>query len=123
MAAHSISRSATGPATRPSFTTDGAKVEYLGDQNTTFGSSGSGIFDSFVRLQADPQEKGYNTDGTLEYDTKGGAFTHSIKVSDIPVISVGGAPLGAVRGHQRQRQHDTQISLNEFEIYFTATRT
>src|SRR3990172_8565410 len=58
------------------FTDDGAKVEYIGDLNTTFGSSGSGVFDAFVRLQAEPQEAGYNTDGGLGFNTKYGNFTH-----------------------------------------------
>ena len=38
----STSRLPTGPATTVGTTTDGAIVEYIGDQNTTFGSAGTG---------------------------------------------------------------------------------
>ena len=36
-------------------TQDGAIVSYIGDSNLTFGASGSGTFNSFVRLQGSPQ--------------------------------------------------------------------
>jgi hypothetical protein len=100
-------------------TNDGAKVEYIGDLNTTFGSSGSGVFDAFVRLQGDTQESGYNTDGDREFDTKAGTFTHSILVSDIPVISVGGAPHWELWADINDSDSTPLISLNELEIYFT----
>ena len=67
-------------------TDDGAIVEYIGDDNTSFGASGTGTFESFVRVQESPVESGYNTDGTLEFNTKSGTWTHSIKVSEIPVV-------------------------------------
>lgn len=39
-------------------------------------SAGSGTFNSFLRIQGDTTEQGYNTDGTLEFETKGGrAYT------------------------------------------------
>ncbi|MHC4911463.1 MAG: PEP-CTERM sorting domain-containing protein [Planctomycetota bacterium] len=52
--------------------------------------TGSGLIDSFVRIQASGVQHGYNTDGTLEFDTKPGVFTHSIQISDIPTIDIGG---------------------------------
>src|SRR5207248_11515504 len=74
-------------------TTDGAIVSYLGAMDTSAdnqASSGTGTFSSFVRVQGSPTEKGYNTDATgagTEFDTKSGTWTHSIKVSDIPVVT------------------------------------
>jgi hypothetical protein len=57
-------------------------------------SSGTGRFDSFVRIQhggSDPQfEAGYNTDGAVELETKSGPWTHSIQLGDIPTIAFGG---------------------------------
>src|SRR5512147_2338683 len=50
----------------------GAKVFYEGKDCLDYGSSGTGVFNSFVRVQKDPIESGYNTDGTLEFDTSGG---------------------------------------------------
>src|SRR4051794_3655421 len=71
-------------------TNDGARVFYEGKDCVAYGSSGTGVFNSFVRVQKDPQESGYNTDGTLEFDTSGGNWTHSILVSEIPVVKIGG---------------------------------
>ena len=98
-------------------TDDLAIVEYIGDSNVTYGSSGSGIFEAFLRTHASPSETGYNTDlkkSDFEFDEVGGNFTHSILVSEIPVVdceSVDGGPhgarflLGVVRRRQRQQQN------------------
>lgn len=51
---------------------------------------GTGNFESFLRIQANSSESGYNTDGTLEFDSKPGIWTHSIKISDIPLVSYNG---------------------------------
>ncbi len=108
-------------------TTDGAIVEYIGDQNTSFGAAGTGIFNSFVRIQADGSEQGYNTNGTLEFDTKSGTWTHAIKVSEIPVV-----PCASADGNQttpglcwelfsdiNENNNTPKLSLNDVEIYFT----
>jgi len=65
-------------------TNQGAFISYFGDSDTTFGSSGTGVFVPFVRLQASPTEAGFNTDAPVTFDTKTGKWTHSIKVSQIP---------------------------------------
>ncbi|MCA9404400.1 MAG: PEP-CTERM sorting domain-containing protein [Candidatus Omnitrophica bacterium] len=51
---------------------------------------GTGNFESFLRIQANTSESGYNTDGALEFDTKSGIWTHSIKISDIPLLNFNG---------------------------------
>lgn len=112
-------------------TDEGAIVEYIGDLNQSFGSSGSGIFDSFVRIQANDDEKGYNTDGDLEFDTKSGAFTHSILVSEIPVVeckSLDGLldPAGLcweLFADLNESDSTKLISLDAFEIYLTSEGT
>lgn len=57
-------------------------------------ASGTGRFDSFVRIQqggADPQEQaGYNTGGSLELQTKSGPWTHAIQLGDVPTVSLQG---------------------------------
>ncbi len=53
-------------------------------------AAGSGTINPFLRVQNDPSERGYNTDGALEFDTKGGAWTHSIKLNDIATETLGG---------------------------------
>lgn len=51
--------------------------------------TGTGIIDSFLRIQGFGEQHGYNTDGTVEYDTMS-SFTHSIQMSDIPTVDIGG---------------------------------
>jgi hypothetical protein len=69
-------------------TTEGAIVEYIGDDNTTFGSAGSGVFESFLQTQDTPSEEGYNTDGDKEFDTGSSpTFNHAILVSAIPTVA------------------------------------
>jgi len=57
-------------------------------------SSGTGVFTPFVRIQAggsDPQpQQGYNTDGTVKFDTKSDPHTHSLLLSLVPVVKFGG---------------------------------
>jgi hypothetical protein len=36
----------------------------------------------FVRLQATPTEAGYNTDGTTEFGTKVGNWTHALTITN-----------------------------------------
>ena len=60
---------------------------------TSNSGQGTGNFESFLRTQATGHEttqKGYNTDGTLEFQTKGGIWTHSVLLSDIPLVTIDG---------------------------------
>jgi hypothetical protein len=110
-------------------TTQNATVEFIGDANETFGSSGSGVFNSFVRVQANGTEDGYNTNGDLEFDTKAGNFTHAILVSAIPVVfldpdGAGPAPFGAYWElfadlNEGNSAAAKLLSLNDVEVYFT----
>ncbi len=67
----------------------GAEVEVNGAifRSTDISGQGSGNLDSFLRVQAKDNEEGYNTDGTPQLDTKGGAHTHSINLDDIPRVT------------------------------------
>lgn len=106
-------------ATSDICTTDaGAIVEYIGSSASNQ-SSGTGIFDPFVRLQASPAESGYNTNGTLQFDSKAGKWTHAILVSAIPVVNVGGVSYWELFVDINEGNSSKQISLNEMEIWFT----
>ncbi len=105
-------------------TTDGgAIVRYIGDSNTTFGSSGTGTFNPFVRLQASPSQRGYNTDGTLQFDSKAGKWTHAIKVSEIPVVPEGGIPYWELWVDINEGNSSKPVQLTEVEIFFTGSAT
>ena len=53
-------------------------------------STGTGTIDSFLRVQKTGTERGYNTDGTAEFDEKGGGFTHSLLLSAVAVATING---------------------------------
>ena len=68
-------------------TDDGAIVEYIGKDNEDFGSSGTGVINSFLQTQNTPSEEGYNTDGVRQFNTGSSpTFNRSILVSEIPVV-------------------------------------
>lgn len=53
-------------------------------------ASGSCTVTPFVRIQNCGIESGYNTNGTLQYNTLAGSFTHAIKVGDAALVNIGG---------------------------------
>ena len=52
-------------------------------------SSGSGVFPTFLKIQAKGTEKGYNTDGAFEFDTKQGS--RAILLSEVPQVTINSA--------------------------------
>ena len=110
-------------ATRAGFATDttakGAIVQYIGDSNTSFGSSGTGIFTPFVRLQGSPSERGYDTNGATQFETKVGTWTHAIKVSFIPIVPCGAFSCWELFNDINETNSAKHISLNTVEVYYT----
>ncbi|HEU5211596.1 MAG TPA: hypothetical protein VFU10_02390 [Gaiellaceae bacterium] len=108
-------------------TNAGAFVSYFGDKSTSFGSSGTGIFDPFVRLQNTPTEAGYNTDGVTEFDTKVGTWTHAILVSHIPQRPCPqAAPTKTcfeLFNDINENNSTAYVSLNKVEVYYTSSAT
>ena len=53
--------------------------------------TGTGYIQSFLRVQADPTEEGYNTSGGTPFDDKSGPWTHDIRVSDLEasIVTIG----------------------------------
>ena len=53
--------------------------------------TGTGDIQSFLRVQADPAEEGYNTSGGTPFDDKSGPWTHDIRVSDLEasIVTIG----------------------------------
>ncbi len=83
--------------------------------------TGTGVFNPFVRIQNKGTEKGYNTDGTLEFDTKQGQtggknWTHSLKLGDIPVSTNGDIQL-LLDINQSQGGNNRFLSLDVMKIF------
>lgn len=74
-------------------TTAGAQATINGATFRIPGSitSGTGLIDSFVRIQATGSERGYNTsDRPVQFDETADPFTHDLLLSAIPSVTISG---------------------------------
>ena len=83
-------------------------------------SSGTGNFNTFLRIQGDTTEQGYNTDGTLEFETKGGGHTHSLLLSAVPTVEYDGAIYREFQLDVNERDQAPLIGLLELRLYTSA---
>lgn len=76
-----------GASCGPSIFTNAAIFQQVSPQPT-----GSGVIDSFVRVQANGIEQGYNTDfRPVQFDENTSPiFTRSLLLSSVPIVNVGG---------------------------------
>ena len=49
-------------------------------------ATGTGLFEPFVHLQGKGIQQGYNTSGTVEWDTKSVPWTRSIQLGQVPIV-------------------------------------
>jgi hypothetical protein len=82
---------------------DGVYFEWMAEKPT-----GTGVFEPFLRIQQKGVEKGYNTNGTTEFDTKKGKWTHAIQVSDVPLVT-------------KKNQNGVDTSYREFALDINET--
>jgi hypothetical protein len=88
--------------------------------------TGTGVIDPFVRIQRKGQEDGYNTDGVSEFDTKDNAvhnWTHSIKLSDVPVVTINGVNYREfiLDINETSTSAGRLLAMNEFQVYTSDT--
>src|SRR5262245_31714039 len=82
-------------------------------------SAGTGTIMSFLRVQKTGTEQGFNTDAGVTLDAKGGSFTRSLLLSDVPLVV---RPQDGVLSQQFAldiNQSDPLISLDQVKIYLT----
>jgi len=88
-------------------------------------STGTGVIDSFVRLEdATPrgiEVEGFNTDGIRYYDELGGVFTHSLLLSAVPEVTIGGVVYYQFLLDINQTGSDPLLSLYELQVLLGAT--
>jgi hypothetical protein len=104
-------------------TEEGAEADVYGARFIQFDSqtaAGTGYLDSFVRLQAKGIEAGYNTDGQLQFDTKGGPFTRAIRVGDIPETLLHGILYRQLLLDINESHSRPLLSLDELRIHVAA---
>jgi hypothetical protein len=106
----------TGAA--PSVTLNGAIYAF---GNT--GAAGTGNIDSFVRVQKNGSEQGYNTSAnSFPFDEKAGNFTHNIQAGQIPVVKLLNVPYFQfiLDINETQGQKNSFLSLDKVQIFTSA---
>jgi len=86
--------------------------------------SGTGLIDSFLRIQGSgTTESGYNTDGTREFDTKGGPFTHSLQLGALQtnIVELGGIDYYEIVLDVNERTTSGLITMHDFEFYLDSS--
>lgn len=80
-------------------------------------STGTGVIDSFLRIQQTGQERGYNTDASSPpLDDKAGTFTHSLLLSDVPIVTINGVQYREFLLDINQNGNEL-LSLNQIQIF------
>ena len=84
--------------------------------------SGTGNYNSFLRLQNKPGEEGFNTDDPQEADNKDGIWTHSMLVSSFVVVVIDGVEYYEVRLdlNEGNAEGDPPITLEELRLFYSA---
>ncbi|AMN43730.1 MSCRAMM family protein [Rhodoplanes sp. Z2-YC6860] len=90
-------------------------------------STGTGVFDSFLLIQKQGTEQGFNTDGSpLPLDDKQSQHTNALQLSSIPLVHDDGTPYLAgdtgpayreFRLDLNEKSSAPQISLDKLQIY------
>jgi hypothetical protein len=94
--------------------------------------SGTGFISPFVRIQGPGNggyERGYNTDGVAEFDTKeygGHNWNHSIQIKDLATVNIGGVDyyqfwLDANEPNAQGNQKKDLIDLVELRVFLSNT--
>jgi len=93
--------------------------------NTDNQSTGSGVIDSFVRINPGgsrtnaSSEEGFNTNARpLQFDENNSAtFTHSLSLSSVPIVTLGGVAYREFLLDINQTNEDPLLSLNQIQIF------
>src|ERR1044071_8609414 len=102
-------------------TFDGASGTINGGVFQTAGvqAAGTGVFNTFVRIQNTGTEQGYNSDAAPQFDEKA-SFDHSILLAHIPIVIAGGTEEGvAYREFRLDMNENTGafLSLDKLQIF------
>lgn len=91
-------------------------------------SSGTGVIDPFLIIQQkgnEDTEEGYNTDGTLTFDTKQSNFTRDLQLSELATVLRAGVNYYQFSLNANQDANGTTgkapLSIDEIKIYTSPT--
>lgn len=87
-------------------------------------STGTGVIDSFLRVQASGSsnaEQGYNTSLGTPLDDKGGTFTRALLLSEVPIVNIGGTDYYQFLLDINQVNSSGLLSLNQIQLFTSST--
>jgi len=84
-------------------------------------STGTGVIDSFLRVQANGNQEGYNTTLGTPLNDKGGAFTRALLLSEVPIVNLGGTDYYQFLLDINQTSSDGLLSLNQIQLFTSST--
>ena len=95
----------------------GSGVKY---EASTVGS-GTGNYNSFLRLQKNGEQRGFNTNDNNQADNKDGIWTHDLLVSSLVVVNVGGTDYYEIRLdlNETNSGDGPQITLDDLRIFYS----
>jgi len=82
-------------------------------------STGTGLINSFVRIDAAGFERGYNTLGATEFDTVSGS--QAIRVSDVPLVTIDNVNYREFFLDANESNATPLISLQQIQVFLGAT--
>src|SRR6266446_8251391 len=100
-------------------TINGAMFEWVSSQST-----GTGIIDPFLRVQADETEQGYNTSNpSPPFDDKTGVFTHDVTFAELMTteVTIGGQNYFKILLGINQTGDNPHLSLDQLQFYTSPT--
>jgi hypothetical protein len=137
--------SMVGTYSGPGWNESPATTGQLFDQGAIFAQvniqpTGTGVIDSFLRLQNSPTEQGYNTDarsynsgGNLasngvktQFDEKSDlTFTHALQLGEVPIVTINKVKYREffLDINENAASPGNFISLDQLEIYLSASPT
>ena len=82
-------------------------------------ATGTGVIQSFVRIQSTGTEQGYNTDARpVQFDENTSpTFTRSLLLSDVPIVSIGGEQYREFLLDINQTSANPLLTLNEVQLW------
>jgi len=109
------------PSASVDLTTLGSSGEINGAlfQQSNAQPTGTGLINSFVRLQGSGVERGYNTDARpLQFNENSSPkFTRSLRLADVPVVIVNGVAYREFLLDINQKASAPLLSLDELKIF------
>jgi len=87
--------------------------------NTTQQPTGTGVIDSFLRVQETGQERGYNTSAATPpqiLDDKAGNFTRALSLKEVPIVTINGVQYREFLLDVNQ-VNNGNISLNQVQLF------